>query len=204
MLLALIIIPSYYDLAAAYNSDAFYAAFFAVFYLRLQEFWESIRSFVPDVVVQWIDVLFTCKYSEAARVPPGWWSGRREDELRDPGQRSTLSKIMEVLDIDTLSEMLGAAFDVYTSEDLGDLLESIFLAVLIIVFLLVYRRRNVNRGGQRRNQEQQQQIQNPVVQDPVEVVQPELEEEAAEQPVDQPPEQPVPEDPNNEAPPPEE
>eukprot|EP00210_Caulerpa_lentillifera_P007515 g7181.t1 len=142
----------YYDLAGSYNADAFYAAFLASTYLTVHEWWETIKDHVPGSLANRIEVLFTCKYAEESQVPPGWWSSRMSDQSMDPGQRSLFGKFMDILDIDGLSEILGAAFDMYASDDLGDILESMFLAALIIVFLLVYRRRQMNRGRQQGNQ----------------------------------------------------
>ena len=136
----------YYDLAYAYNSDAFYACKLSLAYLRIHTWWDNVRPSFPSQLRSWVDVLFTCKYENWTHVPSGWWSSRRVDRLKSPEAASIFEKLMDLFDLDVISDALGEIMAAFSSEDLGDLLETIFLAGLIILFIAVYRRRQRNRN----------------------------------------------------------
>ena len=139
----------YYDLAYAHNQDAFYAVKLALAYLKVHSWWDHRRMIFPRLVRSWMDAAFVSKYQNATHVPPGWWSSRQADRLKTPGKESLLEKVMDVIDLDVASDILQDFMDALTSEDLGDLMESLFLAGLIIVFIAVYRRRRRHRNPRR-------------------------------------------------------
>ncbi|GMH46075.1 hypothetical protein BSKO_14039 [Bryopsis sp. KO-2023] len=141
----------YYDLSYEYNGDAFYAAKIAAFFLTVHSWWEGLRTVTPALIHSMGDTFFTLRYADHSHVPAGWWSGRRADRLSHPGQRSIVEKVMAVLDFDAVGDLFQDVVDSYKEDDVGELAETLVLGALVVVFLLMFRRRQNNQRGANRN-----------------------------------------------------
>ena len=135
-------------MAVDHHKDAYYACKLSLAYLKIHGWWDSAKTRFPAFLRSWVDTFFICRYENASHVPPGWWSSRRTDRLKGQSQASLFDKAMDFFDLDALSDRIQDFTESYTSEDAGDLLETVFLATLIIAFVAVYRRRRRNRGRQ--------------------------------------------------------
>lgn len=111
----------------------------------MQSWWELIRPNISPALHPLVDRLFTCKYENDTHVPSGWWTRRREGTSVKT-EFSFMDRIMDVLDIDNLSDQIQDFLDAFKSDDLGDLMETLFLIGLIATFFVLYRRRQRNRN----------------------------------------------------------
>ena len=137
----------FYDLAQEYDPDGFYAAKLTVFLLGVHSSWNRIRPYVPQSLGSLIDWFFTLKYQSSKSVPTPWWSGRRLESLAGSSRSGFLENLMDFMDIDAIGDFFQDLFGIYDKDEVGDLVETLLLGLLVVIFMVVFRRRQT-RGNQ--------------------------------------------------------
>jgi len=137
----------FYDLAHDYEPDAYYAAKLTVLCLSVHSWWTKVRPYIPVTFRSPVDGLFTLRHADAPSIPTPWWSGRRSESVSVSGEGGIMKGIMEVMDIDAVGDFFQDLFGVYDKDEVGELVETLVLGVLVVVFMVVFRRRHQTRGN---------------------------------------------------------
>ncbi|CAD7697687.1 unnamed protein product [Ostreobium quekettii] len=134
----------FYDHAYDYEPDGYYATSLAVLFLNVHSWWNQVRPYIPVIFRSIVDRLFRLGHGNAASVPTPWWSGHHSEPV---GSSGVMDGIMNAMDIDAVGDFFQYVFGIYDKDEVGEFMETLVLGVLVVVFMVVFRRRHQTRGN---------------------------------------------------------